>query len=77
MKDVHVFYGQDYYPLGGWDDYEASFDSIEEAMEYIKSLNPDDAWAHIVNECKIIICAKGIGELLKKHRWEFMTVSEK
>lgn len=33
-----VFAGQYYYPSGGWDDYRAQFDNLDEARSYAKSL---------------------------------------
>jgi hypothetical protein len=42
-----VFSGEDYYPIGGWDDWEGEFDTIEQAETKIHSLRGD--WAQIVD----------------------------
>ena len=42
-----LFKGDDYYPLGGWGDFEGSFDTIKEAQEAFK-LDITD-WANIVD----------------------------
>lgn len=57
-----VFAGQNYYPLGGWDDYQGSFDSIESAKQFADDLNDwlyD--WAHAINfETKEMTKLKGV-----------------
>lgn len=35
MKRYLLFYGPQYYPLGGWKDFAGSFDSIEEALRRV------------------------------------------
>lgn len=51
-----VFYGYDFYPGGGWKDYQGCFNSFKEAEDKIKSLPAYDHWAHIVHD-SIIICS--------------------
>lgn len=34
MKRFLVFYYLDYYPSGGWNDFEDSFDTAEEAIAF-------------------------------------------
>ena len=41
-----VFAGSFYYPSGGWDDYQETFETAEEAVRYAKSLYED--WWHVV-----------------------------
>lgn len=42
-----VFAGSQYYPAGGWSDFKDTFDTPEEAMEFIANLNCD--WWQIVD----------------------------
>jgi len=48
VKPFVLFKGSNYYPSGGWDDNEGSFDTLEEAVaaampvEYLE-------WAHVVD----------------------------
>jgi hypothetical protein len=74
VKDYLVFLGNNYYPLGGWEDLREDFDSLEESLNYIKSQDGDDAvfrWAHVVYKNKIIKQARTTTEDFKTHIWEF------
>ena len=68
-----VFYGDDNYPFGGWEDFEATFNSLDEAIEYIKSKDVCDHWAHIVYEKKIVMKARG-NCYLENEIWEFKKI---
>jgi len=46
MRKYLLFYGHDYYPSGGINDFEGSFDSIKEAKS--NKIDSDDYWSHIV-----------------------------
>lgn len=53
ITKVKVFAGEDHYPSGGYKDYLKSFDSIEEARTFIKTLSTRNfeqrfEWAQIV-----------------------------
>ena len=37
MKRFALFAGSNYYPSGGWADFEGSFDSVEEAQKFVFS----------------------------------------
>lgn len=54
-----LFSGNDFYPLGGWQDFKGCFESIEKAKEWSEINEPDPmfSWAHIVCENKIILTA--------------------
>lgn len=57
MKRFLVFGGDNYYPRGGWDDFQGDFEFIDLAISAI--LNPTGArswydWAHIVSYGAII-----------------------
>lgn len=39
IKRFVVFRGDYYYPSGGWDDFAASFDTVEEALEFTRTPN--------------------------------------
>ena len=61
MKRYLAFYGQEFYPSGGWNDYEGDYDTKEaavSAMEQLAEVNRiriDDKslwygqWAHIID----------------------------
>ncbi len=51
-----LFCGNDYYPYGGWEDFNGYFESIEQAKNYLKENEPDACckWAHIVFNDKIV-----------------------
>ena len=47
MKRYVLFAGSDYYPSGGWKDFRAMFDSVEEARQEVQ--HTDEDWWHIVD----------------------------
>jgi cellobiose phosphorylase len=55
MKRYIVFSGDNYYPIGGWEDFKDSFNTLEEAREYQSNM-PD--WFHIVDLQTMEIVAK-------------------
>ena len=60
-----LFAGEDFYPEGGFDDFINTFDSIEDAKEFVDANRGEDyKWAHIVDSksFKILIC----GDLIRK-----------
>lgn len=63
-----LFSGYYYYPNGGWEDFKGFFDSVEDAMVFLKKNYPEpyDSWAHIVKEGKII---KSLGSDPIKNEW--------
>jgi hypothetical protein len=46
MKKYLLFLGDCYYPSGGWNDFQSSFDTIEEARAAVP---PNTDWWHIVD----------------------------
>lgn len=42
-----LFYGDTYYPGGGINDHRGSFETIDEAKEFVKNLKWPADWAHI------------------------------
>lgn len=52
-----VFSGDYYYPSGGWQDFKGEFDSLYEALEFIRSGNQCKEWVHIVHQKEIISSA--------------------
>ncbi len=48
MKRYLLFSGDEYYPLGGWNDFKGSFDTLEEAKEAKEKLSGHD-WYQIVD----------------------------
>lgn len=49
MKRYLLFSGSDYYPSGGWKDFNDSFDSAEEARAKGNSFEPEYYWYHVVD----------------------------
>jgi hypothetical protein len=49
MSDFLLFAGDDYYPLGGWRDFQGRYDTEIAAFEALASVRTADWW-HIV-EC--------------------------
>lgn len=49
MKRYALFHGDQFYPLGGWEDLCASFDTVEEARAATDRLNPKYTWWHVVD----------------------------
>jgi len=54
MKKILLFAGHRYYPQGGAEDFEGSFDSIFYALEYLEAYKPKysnyvDYWAQMVD----------------------------
>ena len=47
MKRFGVFTYDQYYPRGGWDDFRAAHDTLDEAKEHVKQRNPE--YYHIVD----------------------------
>ena len=49
-KRYLLFYGDAYYPSGGWDDFKGYFDTVEEALKEVSkgSFKPD--WYQIVDD---------------------------
>lgn len=48
MKRYLVFFGDCQHPDGGWDDFKGSFDTIEEAREFVKNKKIND-WFQIID----------------------------
>jgi hypothetical protein len=51
-----LFAGRQYYPSGGWDDFEGSYDSVDEAKTTLIATRPGDGrkysridWWHVVD----------------------------
>ena len=48
MKRYLVFKGEFYYPVGGWEDYVATFDKFADADALAAQLEGQE-WSHIVD----------------------------
>lgn len=65
MKRYLLFHGSDYYPGGGWDDFEGAYDTAEEARAKGNSLmepTPGQSrwrWFHIVDTTTMQILQSG------------------
>ncbi len=74
MKDKErfkLFLGEDFYPIGGHDDFAGYFDSIQEAKEFCEKEHPENEcmWAQIVFK-DIVIC-RGDIDFYPKKPWEW------
>ncbi len=51
MKRYLLFSGSNFYPIGGWNDFQTSFDTIEEAEKHAVTLREwcQHDWHHIVD----------------------------
>lgn len=49
MERFLLFEGEDYYPVGGWEDFTGSFKSVAQAQAAKKYHLYDGGWAHIVD----------------------------
>ena len=52
MKKYLVFSGDNYYPAGGWADFDGAFDDLEEAK--LAASDPNFDWGHVV--CTANMC---------------------
>lgn len=48
-----LFAFEDYYPCGGWEDFQGKFESLDDAIEFLKKMEYVEK-AHVVYENKII-----------------------
>lgn len=57
MKKYKLFAGEQYYPIGGYEDFKGNFDSLEEAMQSFDNTREAycGQWAHIVCDDVIIM----------------------
>ena len=56
---ILLFAGENFYPSGGWEDYQGTFPTMETALEKLKDLKPIGTysgfgWAHIVFKSEIV-----------------------
>lgn len=51
MKRFLVFRGDHYYPSGGWNDFYASYEKVEDALTASESLVTSKAadWSHVID----------------------------
>jgi viroplasmin and RNaseH domain-containing protein len=49
MNRFLLFAGYDYYPAGGWGDFKGSFDSKEEAEEFLSQSEENYDWDQIID----------------------------
>lgn len=47
MPRFLLFYGENYYPNGGWSDFQGAYDTLEIAKSMLIEAHFD--WAHIVD----------------------------
>jgi len=68
MKPYLVFSGENSYPSGGWEDYQGSCDSLEEAKEKVLHCLGAD-WGHVVHKEAIVLRGERYG-VAGKWTWE-------
>lgn len=48
IKRYLIFSGDAYYPSGGWEDFDTSFDDLDEVANYIKKFKGEHfKWCHV------------------------------
>ena len=47
MKRYLLFFGEKYYPSGGWKDFGGGYDSVNDAITAYAQLDGD--WAHVID----------------------------
>lgn len=57
MKRYLVFANDNYYPSGGWRDFQKDFDTLEEAVAYANELKDSKTWdrSHVVDTTDLSI----------------------
>lgn len=56
LKRYLVFWGPEFCPMGGWDDFRESYDELKDAQRVCNKVNRNSArWAHIVDLYKGIV----------------------
>jgi len=59
-KKFLLFAGDQYYPAGGWQDYQGTYDDIIDALDKAANLGKD--WWHIVDLGTIEVVDEGVKE---------------
>lgn len=61
MDRYLLFSGSNFYPEGGWVDFNGYFSSVEDCKKHLENLHEETwcKWAHIVHKDKVILCASG------------------
>jgi len=54
MKEFLAFTGHHYYTRGGWHDFDAAFDTLEEARASIEKGDESEDWGHVVHNGVIV-----------------------
>lgn len=55
-KRYWLFAGNMYYPLGGMDDFESSFDTVDEAIQaHVPTNDPSGEWAEVFDSDNMVI----------------------
>jgi len=63
-----LFHGIKYEEMGGWGDFEGSFETLEECLQWVEDhhKHPDSQWIEIVKDEKVIIYGYG-----DRAKWEW------
>ncbi len=69
-----LFLGDYFYPSGGWDDFIDHYDSLDKAIDHIKTFDASYKWAHIVYEGKIMLKFYGKEIDFTNHEWACETI---
>lgn len=53
-----LFAGDTYYPMGGWEDFQGVFDTVDAALAHYHDASSSWDWYHVVNmETREIVSA--------------------
>ncbi len=78
-EKLMLYAGDNFYPLGGFDDFMGYYDSIEDIKLFL-SLNEDqfdcDHWMHVVKDSRIIIRGTINACTFKDEEWTFEEVND-
>lgn len=72
MEEYKLFFGDNFYPNGGYEDFIGIFQTLKSAKEYSEKQDQySGKWAHIVVENKILV--KGTWDkFYNDNKWEWI-----
>jgi hypothetical protein len=55
----YVFTGEEYYPGGGWEDFQGTAESLEAAHSVVEAVHGNDSWYQIVDASALKMVEEG------------------
>lgn len=64
MKQYLLFAGSNFYPVGGWSDFQGGFDGLDDALRHLNAQRHDVGtvrfdWAHVADASTGIVVWEG------------------